>query len=160
DDIVAALDALAGRARRVIVLDLDDVLWGGIVGEVGPLGVRLGGHDHIGEAFVDFQRALKALSRRGALLAIARKNDAGVALEAIDRHPEMQLRRDDFAAWRIDWNDKAANVVAVLADLNLGAESAVFIDDQAIERARVASAVPGILVPDWPADPCRFRETL
>src|SRR5262249_53441161 len=110
--------------------------------------------------FVDFQRALKALSRRGILLAIASKNDEAVALEAIDRHPEMHLRRHDFAAWRINWNDKAANVAAVLADLNLGAESAVFIDDQALERARVASALPGIFVPDWPADPCRFRETL
>lgn len=159
-DIVAALDGLAGRARRAIIVDLDDVLWGGIVGEIGPLGVRLGGHDHIGEAFVDFQRALKGLSRRGILLAIASKNDEAVALEAIDSHPEMQLRRGDFAAWRIDWNDKAANVASVLADLNLGAESAVFIDDQPIERARVVSAVPGILVPDWPADPCRFRETL
>jgi len=159
-DIVAALDGLRGRARRAIIVDLDDVLWGGVVGEVGPLGVRLGGHDPVGEAFVDFQRALKALSRRGVLLAIASKNDEAVAFEAIDRHPEMQLRRGDFAAWRIDWNDKAANVAAVLADLNLGAESAVFVDDQAIERARVASAIPGILVPDWPADPCRFREAL
>lgn len=160
DDIAAAIDGLTGRARRVVVLDLDEVLWGGSVGEAGPLGVRLGGHDHVGEAFVDFQRALKALTRRGVLLAIASKNDEAVALDAIDRHPEMQLRRDDFAAWRIDWRDKAANVAAVLADLNLGAESAVFIDDQAIERERVRSAVPGILVPEWPADPCLFREAL
>ena len=160
DDIVAAIEGFGGRARRVIILDLDDVVWGGSVGEVGPMGVRLGGHDHVGEAFVDFQRALKALTCRGVLLAIASKNDEAVALEAIDRHPEMVLRRNDFAAWRIDWHDKAANVAAVLADLHLGAESGVFIDDQAIERERVRSAVPGILVPDWPADAAQSCETL
>lgn len=159
-DIVFALDGLAGRARRVIVLDLDEVLWGGAVGETGPLGVRIGGHDHVGEAFADFQRALKALSRRGVLLAIVSKNDEAVAVDAIDRHPEMQLRREDFAAWRINWHDKAENVAAVLADLNLGPESAVFVDDQRIERERVRSALPGIFVPDWPQDPSRFRETL
>ena len=159
-DVVSAIDGFAGRARRAIILDLDDVLWGGAVGESGPLGVRIGGHDHVGEAFADFQRALKALSRRGVLLAIVSKNDETVALEAIDRHPEMQLRREDFAAWRINWDDKAGNVAAVLAELNLGAESAVFVDDQAIERARVRSTLPDILVPDWPQDPSRFRETL
>jgi FkbH-like protein len=159
-DMVAALDGLAGRARRVIILDLDDVLWGGIVGEVGWEGITLGGHDHVGEAFADFQRGLKALTRRGIQLAIASKNDASVALEAIDRHPEMQLRRDDFAAWRINWADKGENVVALLQELNLGADAAVFIDDSAIERARVAEAVPGVFAPDWPADPARYLEAL
>ena len=159
-DIAAALDGLAGRARRVLILDLDDVLWGGIVGEAGWSGLALGGHDHAGEAFADFQRALAALTRRGVQLAIVSRNDEATALEAIDRHPEMVLRRGDFAAWRINWDDKAQNVAAVLADLNLGADSAVFIDDSAIERARVRAAVPGILVPDWPPDPARFRETL
>jgi FkbH-like protein len=159
-DIAAALDGIAGRARRLVILDLDDVLWGGVVGEVGWTDLVLGGHDHVGEAFVDFQRALKALAARGVQLAIVSKNEAATALEAIDRHPEMQLRRSDFAAWRIDWTDKAENVAGVLADLNLGPESAVFIDDSPSERARVAAAVPGILVPDWPADPARFREAL
>ena len=159
-DIAAALDGVAGRARRVAILDLDDVLWGGIVGEVGWSGLALGGHDHVGEAFADFQRALKALTARGVQLALVSKNDEATALEAIDRHPEMVLRRGDFAAWRINWDDKAQNVAAVLSELNLGAESAVFIDDSAIERARVASAVPGILVPDWPSDAARFREAL
>jgi FkbH-like protein len=136
------------------------VLWGGLVGEAGPAGLNLGGHDHVGEAFVDFQRALKRLTARGVQLAIVSKNDETAAFEAIDGHPEMQLRRRDFAAWRINWNDKAQNVADVLDELNLGAESAVFIDDSAIERARVREAVPGIMVPDWPDDPARFREAL
>ena len=159
-DIAAAVDGLAGRARRLVILDLDDVLWGGLVGEAGPAGLNLGGHDHVGEAFVDFQRALKRLTARGVQLAIVSKNDETAAFEAIDGHPEMQLRRRDFAAWRINWNDKAQNVADVLDELNLGAESAVFIDDSAIERARVREAVPGIMVPDWPDDPARFREAL
>ncbi|PYR39756.1 MAG: hypothetical protein DMF93_13080 [Acidobacteria bacterium] len=159
-DIAAALDGVGGRARRLVILDLDDVLWGGLVGEVGWSGLTLGGHDHVGEAFADFQRALKALTARGVQLAIVSKNDEAAALEAIDRHPEMLLRRGDFAAWRINWDDKAQNVANVLAEVNLGAESAVFIDDSEAERARVRDAVPGILVPDWPSDPARFREAL
>jgi len=159
-DIAAALDGVAGRGRRVVILDLDDVLWGGSVGEVGWSGLALGGHDHVGEAFADFQRALKALTVRGILLALVSRNDEPTALEAIDRHPEMVLRRNDFAAWRINWDDKAQNVAAVLSDLNLGAESTVFIDDSTVERARVRAAIPGILVPDWPPDPARYREAL
>ena len=160
DEIAAALDGAGGRARRLVILDLDDVLWGGLVGETGWSDLTLGGHDHAGEAFADFQRALKALTIRGVQLAVVSKNDEAAALEAIDRHPEMVLRRGDFAAWRINWDDKAQNVAGVLADVNLGAESAVFIDDSEAERARVRGAVPGILVPEWPSDPARFREAL
>ena len=138
-DLAAALDGLDGRARRLIILDLDGILWGGIVGEVGWEGITLGGHDHAGEAFVDFQRALKALTRRGIQLAIASKNDEAVALDVIDRHPEMQLRREDFVAWRINWADKGHNVAALLRDVNLGPESAVFIDDNPVERARIVT---------------------
>jgi FkbH-like protein len=159
-DITAAMEGLAGRARRLVIVDLDDVLWGGLVGETGWTDINLGGHDHVGEAFADFQRGLKTLTQRGVQLAIASKNDEATAFEAIDRHAEMQLRRDDFAAWRINWHDKAQNVAELLQELNLGAESAVFIDDSAIERARVREAVPGILVPEWPDDPSRFREAL
>ncbi len=159
-DIAAALAGLRGAARRLVILDLDNLLWDGVVGELGWEGLNLGGHDFVGEAFADFQRALKGLTRRGIQLAVVSKNDEAVALEAIDRHPEMQLRRADLAGWRINWLDKAQNIVELLADLKLGAESAVFIDDSAIERGRVREAVPGILVPDWPEDPTRFRETL
>jgi FkbH-like protein len=159
-DIAAVIAGLDGDSRRIIILDLDDVLWGGLVGEVGWEGLNLGGHDHVGEAFVDFQRMLKALTRRGIQLAIVSKNDESTALEAIDKHPEMILRREDFAGWRINWSDKADNLVAVLGEIGLGTESAVFIDDSPIERARVSEAVAGILVPDWPIDPALFRGTL
>jgi FkbH-like protein len=159
-DLAAGMAALEGGTRRIAIVDLDDVLWGGVVGDAGIEGIRLGGHDHVGEAHLAFQHALKGLARRGVQLAIVSRNDEAVALETIDRHPEMQLRRGNFVAWRINWNDKAANVADLLAEIRLGADAAVFIDDSAIERARVRDGVPGILVPEWPADPSKYCEAL
>ena len=97
--------------KKALITDLDDTLWGGIVGEDGWEKLNLGGHDPIGEAFLDFQRALKSLSRQGVLLGIVSKNDEAVALEAFRRHPEMALRVEDFAGRRINWEDKAKNIV-------------------------------------------------
>src|SRR3989454_5350514 len=151
-DIKAALRGIGGRSRKLVIVDLDDTLWGGIVGDQGWENLTLGGHDPVGEALVDFQRELKTLTRRGVVLAIVSKNDESVALEAIRKHPEMVLRLDDFAAWRIDWSDKAANIVDVVEELNLGLDSVVFIDDNPVERARVRDALPDVLVPEWPGD--------
>ena len=159
-DFGAAVQAASGQARKLLILDLDDTLWGGIVGDVGWEGIRLGGHDAIGEAFLDFQAGLKALKNRGVLLGIVSKNDEQLALEAIRRHPEMLLRQEDFAGWRINWEDKAANVQALVADLNLGLQSTVFIDDNPIERSRVRQALPEVWVPDWPEDKLHFRRAL
>lgn len=159
-DVTAGLRALTGRSRKLIVLDLDNTLWGGVIGETGWQGIRLGGHDSTGEAFVDFQRALKALSRRGIQLAVVSKNDEAVALEAIDLHSEMQLRRSDFADWRINWGDKAQNIAALLDELNLGLDAAVFIDDNPAERERVRGAFPQVLVPEWPSDPTNYVSAL
>lgn len=151
-DFKSAIRAIQGRSRKLIVLDLDDTLWGGIAGEVGWENVRLGGHDAIGEAFVDFQKALKTLSQTGVVLAIASKNDESVALEVIDRHPEMVLRRSDFGAWRINWVDKAQNIVDIANELNLDLSSVVYIDDSPAERNRIRSALPAVAVPEWPQD--------
>ena len=155
-DLKAGLNGLDGRGRKLIVVDLDDTLWGGIVGEVGWEQLKLGGHDHVGEAFADFQRALKGLNRRGILLAIASKNEERVALEGIAQHPEMVLSLDDFAGWRIDWEDKAQNIADMVAELNLGLQSVVFIDDNPAERSRVREALPEVFVPEWPADPALY----
>ncbi|MFV1986438.1 MAG: HAD-IIIC family phosphatase [Gemmatimonadota bacterium] len=159
-DVKALLRSGMGSARKLIVLDLDDTLWGGLVGEDGWEGLRVGGHDPDGEAYADFQGALKALTNRGVLLALASKNQEAVALAAIERHPEMILRRDDFAAWRIDWNDKAQNIADIAAELNLGLDSVVFIDDSAAERARVREALPDVFVPEWPRSPSRYAREL
>lgn len=159
-DIKAALRAKRGAGRKLLVLDLDHTLWGGIVGDTPWEQLRLGGHDAIGEAYQDFQRALKALARRGVVLAIVSKNEEAIALEAIRSHPEMILREADFAAWRINWTDKAANIAELVADLRLSLDATVFIDDSAIERERVRSALPDVCVPDWPADPMMYAEAL
>jgi FkbH-like protein len=151
-DVHAALTGLTGGARKLVVLDLDDTLWGGVVGDVGWQALRLGGHDGVGEALVDFQRALKRLSKRGVVLAVVSKNEESVALEAIRSHPEMVLREKDFVGWRINWNDKAQNIADLAAELNLGLQSVVFIDDNPVERARVREALPELLVPEWPDD--------
>ena len=158
--IVQSVYAINGKSRRLIIVDLDNTLWGGVVGETGWQGVRLGGHDHVGEAFKDFQLALKALSNRGVQLAISSKNDEAVALAAIDNHPEMVLKREDFAGWRINWNDKAANIAELVNEINLGFESIVFIDDNPAERGRVSDALSEVLVPEWPEDPAMYVETL
>jgi FkbH-like protein len=159
-DVKAVLGGLLGFARKLIIVDLDDTLWGGIVGDVGWENLVLGGHHHIGEAYVDFQQALKSMQNRGILLAIVSKNEEQTALEAIGKHPEMVLRPDDFAGWRINWQDKARNVLDVLTELNLGPQSAVFIDDNPAERARVKESLPEVLVPDWPQDPLLYPATL
>ena len=114
----------------------------------------------MGEAFVDFQRALKDLKRRGMVLGIVSKNEESVALEAIRQHPEMVLREDDFVGWRINWSDKAQNIAELAAELNLGLQSVVFIDDNPVERARVREALPEVLVPEWPEDKLLYPSAL
>jgi FkbH-like protein len=159
-DLKGALRGLGGQARKVIILDLDDTLWGGIVGDAGWEGLTLGGHDPAGEALVDFQRDLKALTRRGILLAIVSRNEESIAIEAITKHPEMVLKMDDFAGWRINWQDKAANIIDLMTELNLGLDSAVFVDDSPVERARVREALPQLFVPEWPLDKRLYPEAL
>jgi len=159
-DLKAALAGLGGRCRKLVILDLDDTLWGGIVGDVGWERLKLGGHDPIGEAFADFQQALKALKNRGIALGVVSKNEESVALEAFRRHPEMRLSVNDLAGWRINWNDKAQNITDLTAELNLGLDAVVFIDDNPVERDRVRQALPEVLVPEWPADKMLYPQAL
>ncbi|MBF5042607.1 HAD-IIIC family phosphatase [Aggregicoccus sp. 17bor-14] len=159
-DLKAAVRGLTGGARKLVVVDLDDTLWGGIVGDQGWQNLRLGGHDSVGESFVDFQHHLKALTRRGIVLAIASKNEESVALEAIRSHPEMVLKPEDFVGWRINWQDKARNIADLAAELNLGLQSVVFLDDNPVERARVREALPEVLVPEWPEDKLLYTSAL
>jgi FkbH-like protein len=159
-DIKAAINAIYGNNRKLIILDLDDTLWGGIVGDDGWENLILGGHDPIGEAFADFQHTLKSLKQRGIILAIVSKNTEAVALEAISKNSEMILKIDDFAAWRINWNDKAENILSLLEELNLGAQSAVFIDDNPAERFHVKNSIPDIFVPELPEDKMLYAKTL
>ena len=158
--IRAAVRTLDAGARRIVFLDLDDTLWGGIVGEDGVEGLVLGGHDARGEAFVAFQRDLQRLTRIGVQLALVSRNDEVTALAAFDGHPEMVLRRADLAGWRIGWGDKAEAIASLLDELRLGPASAVFIDDSPAERGRVAEAHPELFVPDWPTNPMLYPAAL
>ncbi len=159
-DIKAVLRGIAGLSKKLIVCDLDDTLWGGIVGENGWEGVALGGHDPVGESFAEFQRALKALKNSGIILGIVSKNDEGTALAAIRENPEMVLKDSDFAGWRINWLDKATNIRELVEELNLGLDSVVFIDDNPAERARVKESLPLVHVPEWPADKMLYTQAL
>ncbi len=159
-EIAEIVRAGKGGARKLIVVDLDNTMWGGVVGDEGWEQLRLGGHDAVGEAHVAFQHVLKRLKRRGVLLAIASKNDEAVALEAVDQHPEMVLGRDDFVGWRIDWNDKARNIADLVDSLNLGLQSVVFLDDSPHERTRVREALPEVLVPELSDDPRTYPRLL
>ncbi len=159
-EIKASLSALSGGSKKIIILDLDETLWGGVAGEIGWQNINLGGHDPVGEAYVDFQRTLKAMTGRGILLGIVSKNEERIALEAIKNHPEMALRLEDFAGWRINWEDKARNIVDLVSGLKLTLQSAVFIDNNPAEREFIRMSLPGVLVPEWPDDKMYYKKAL
>ena len=159
-DIKCAIRGITGNSIKLIILDLDDTLWGGIIGDLGWENIRLGGHDPIGEAYVDFQKALKSLINRGMILGIVSKNEESIAIEAIKKHPEMVLKVDDFSGWKINWKDKAQNIVDLVSDLNLGLQSVVFIDDNPVERARIKDTLPDVFVPEWPEDKMLYKKEL
>src|SRR5262249_53417094 len=140
-DVKTAIRGLSGQSKKLVILDLDDTLWGGIVGDIGWQDLVLGGHHPIGESLVDFQKELKALKNRGILLAVVSKNEESIALEAIRNHPEMVIKERDLVGWRINWNDKAANIADLVRELNIGLDSVVFVDDNPVERARVREAL-------------------
>jgi FkbH-like protein len=151
--------AFTGRTRKVLALDLDGTLWGGVVGEDGPDGIHLG-VGYRGRAFVQVQRVLRSLLRRGVILTINSKNNPDDALEIITQHPAMLLRRDDFAAVRINWQDKAANLVELAEELELGLDSFVFVDDSAAECERVRQALPEVMTVHLTGDPATYADTL
>ena len=159
-DLSNLYGSIKGLSKKLLILDLDDTLWGGIVGEVGWKNLRIGGHDHIGEAFRDFQIQIKSLKNQGIILAIVSKNDEATAIKAINSHPEMILSVEDFVTHRINWEDKAKNIVDIVNELNLGLQSVVFLDDSPFERARVQEALPEVLVPELPKDPTDYNTFL
>ena len=159
-DLSNLYGSIKGLSKKLLILDLDDTLWGGIVGEVGWKNLRIGGHDYLGEAFRDFQIQIKSLKNQGIILAIASKNNEATAIEAIKEHPEMVLSMEDFVTHRINWEDKAKNIAEIVKELNLGFQSVVFLDDSPFERARVQEMLPEVLVPELPKDPTDFNAFL
>lgn len=151
--------SVLGKTARVVVVDLDNTLWGGVLGEDGVTGIAIGG-DYPGNAFAHFQRALKTLRRGGVALAVCSKNDEDLALKAIDGLPSMVLRSSDFSATRINWHPKPGNIREIAAELNLGLESVLFVDDNAVEREAVRRNLPMVKVMDLPADPALYTQAL
>jgi FkbH-like protein len=157
--LARSIAALVLPAAKVVVLDLDNTLWGGIVGEDGPGGIAIGGSG-LGAAFAAFQDALLALRAQGVLLAIASKNNEADAFEVFDHHPGMRIRRAHLAAHRISWRSKSESLRELAAELSLGVDSFVFVDDSPTECAEVASVLPEVTVVQLPPDPARYVEVL
>ena len=153
DNLMRIIAAQMGRSRRVLVLDLDNTMWGGIVGDDGIEGLALGNGSPLGEAHSALQRMALALKERGIILCVSSKNDETIALDAFRNHPEMTLREDDIVAFRVNWDDKAANIRAISDAIDLGLDCFVFLDDNPAERKRVRDALPSVAVPELPEDP-------
>ncbi len=149
------LAPLAGRSAKVLVTDLDNTLWGGVIGEDGLTGIKLGA-EYPGALYQALQRVLLDLSRRGILLAICSKNNFEDAMEVLERHPGMLLRREHFAALRVNWTDKAQNLREIAAELNVGTDSLAFLDDNPAERERVKAEMPEVTVIELADDPAQF----
>ena len=156
---VRYLAPVCGRSSKVLVCDLDNTLWGGVVGEIGIDGIRVD-REYPGVAYRKVQRALLDLKRRGIILAIASKNNREDAVDALCRHPGMLLRPEDFAAERINWCDKAQSLREIAAELNVGLDTLAFLDDNPVERERIKTELPEVTVLELPADPMGFAEVL
>ena len=158
--VMRLIAARQGRSYKCLVLDLDNTLWGGVVGDDGLEGLVLGQGSALGEAFLAFQDYARELSRRGVILAVCSKNDEANAVEPFESHPEMLLRRNDIASFVANWSDKAANLRAIAEDLNIGLDALVFVDDNPFERALVRRELPMVAVPEVGDDPTLFARTL
>ena len=143
---------LALKRKKCLVLDLDNTLWGGVLGEDGADGIKLGG-DYPGKAFAMWQQALLQLQRRGVILAVCSKNNEADVMEAWNSNPFMVLKRDHFSAMRINWNDKANNLRELANELNIGLDSMVFVDDNPAERQLISTMLPEVAVPEFPEKP-------
>ena len=156
-DLVARLiSAARGKSKKCLVLDLDNTLWGGVVGDDGLEGIIIGQGSAVGEAHLALQRYAMMIKNRGIILAVCSKNELAIAESVFLDHPEMLLKRDHFAAFVVNWNDKVTNLRSIAQQLRIGLDSLVFVDDNPVERAHVRACLPTVAVPEIPADPALF----
>jgi FkbH-like protein len=160
DVVGRLLGALRGKSRRCLILDLDNTLWGGVIGDDGLEGIALAQGDAQGEAFLTVQRTALALRSRGIVLAVSSKNQDDTARLPFREHAEMLLRENHIAVFQANWNDKATNIKAIAEELSLGLESMVFLDDNPVERGLVREMLPEVAVPELPDDPSLYARTL
>ena len=156
-DIVSAL---RGQFKKCLILDLDNTVWGGVIGDDGLEGIQLGHGLGIGKAFTEFQMWVKKLKQRGIIICVASKNDEKTAKEPFEKHPDMVLKLDDIAVFMANWETKVDNIRAIQQVLNIGFDSMVFLDDNPFERNIVRENIPGITVPELPEDPGEYLEFL
>ena len=157
--VVDVVRSLQGAVKKCLVLDLDNTLWGGVIGDDGLSGIQIG-ELGTGHAFSDFQKWLKELKNRGILLTVCSKNNEDTAKEPFEKHPEMVLRLEDFSIFVANWEDKARNIRTIQQALNIGMDSMVFLDDNPFERELVRTMIPEITVPELPEDPALYLQYL
>jgi FkbH-like protein len=160
DHIGRIIAAIRGKGRRCLILDLDNTVWGGVIGDDGIEGIVIGQGDPTGEAHLSVQQTALALRERGIVLAVSSKNHDEVARTPFRTHPDMLLREQHLAVFQANWNDKATNIKAIADALSLGLDSMVLLDDNPAERALVRQLLPQVAVPEMPADPALFTRTL
>ena len=160
DFVLRLVAAQQGRSAKCLVLDLDNTLWGGVIGDDGLEGIKLGQGSGSGEAYVAFQHYARDLSRRGVILAVCSKNDAENAKAPFESHPEMVLKLSDIACFVANWTDKATNIRHIAEQLNIGIDSLVFADDNPVERHIVRRELPMVAVPELPQDPTYYAQCL
>jgi FkbH-like protein len=156
-DIVCAIK---GQFKKCLILDLDNTVWGGVIGDDGLEGIQLGHGLGIGKAFTEFQMWVKKLKQRGIIICVASKNNEETAKEPFEKHPDMVLKLDDIAVFQANWETKVDNIRAIQSILNIGFDSMVFLDDNPFERNIVRENIPGITVPELPEDPAEYLEYL
>jgi FkbH-like protein len=158
--LASLVSAHVGAAKKCLVLDLDNTLWGGVIGDDGLGGIRVGQGDPDGEAYLAFQRYVKELGQRGVILAVCSKNTDAIAREPFEKHSEMVLRMDDIACFVANWDDKATNIGRIASELNIGLSSLVFVDDSPVERSIIRRLQPEVAVPEMPDDPAHYVRVL
>jgi FkbH-like protein len=158
--LASLIFAHLGLGKKCLVLDLDNTLWGGVIGDDGLGGIRIGQGDPQSEAFAAFQRYVLGLQRRGVILAVCSKNTESIAREVFEKHPEMALRLDDISCFVANWDDKATNLGRIAERLNIGLDSLVFVDDNPAERSIIRRLRPEVAVPEMPEDPAYFVAAL
>ena len=160
DHAARLIAAARGRSAKCLVLDLDNTLWGGVIGDDGMEGIVLGQGSARGEAFAEFQRYCHGLAARGVVLAVCSKNDPANAREPFEHHPEMLLHASDIACFVANWSDKATNLREIARRLSVGLDALVFVDDNPVERALIRRELPEVHVPELPEDPADFASTI
>lgn len=156
-DVILAAE---GRVKKCVILDLDNTIWGGTIGDDGLEGIQLGHGLGIGKVFTEIQHWLKKLKERGIILCVCSKNIESVAKEPFEKHPEMVLKLEDITIFMANWNTKVENINTIQRTLNISFDAMVFLDDNPFERNMVKEHIPNIVVPNLPEDPCNYLEYL